>query len=132
MSAADEKSLNAFEMKILRKIFAPICVNDEYRLSMHHELYELYDDMELARRVKIQRLRWLVHVVRMDGQECFSKLMHPGGSCRRQRPSTHWRDQLEYDINSRSISNWRQSAGRSSDCRVLLNGTTGCSAMKSK
>ena len=35
---------------------------------MNHELYELYDYVELARRVKIQRLRWLGRIVRMDGQ----------------------------------------------------------------
>ena len=28
----------------------------------------IYDGVELARRVKIQRLSWLGHVVRMDGQ----------------------------------------------------------------
>ena len=68
MSAADEKSLNTFKRKTLRKIFGPICVNVEYRRRMNHERYELYDEVELARRVKIQRLHWLGHVVRMDGQ----------------------------------------------------------------
>ena len=68
MLAADEKSLGTFERKILRKIFGPICGNAEYRRRMNHELYEQYDDVELARRVTNQRLRWLGHVVRMDGQ----------------------------------------------------------------
>lgn len=31
LTAADEKSLGAFERKILRKISDPICVNGEYR-----------------------------------------------------------------------------------------------------
>ena len=64
----DEKVLGTFARKILRNIFGSICVNGEYRIRMNHELYEQYDDVELARRVKIQRLRWLGHVVRMDGQ----------------------------------------------------------------
>ena len=32
---------------------------------MNHELYELNDDVELARSVKIQRIRLLGHVIRM-------------------------------------------------------------------
>ena len=55
MSAAAEQRLATFEWKILRKIFGPICVDAEYRRSINHELYELYDDEELPRRVKIQR-----------------------------------------------------------------------------
>ena len=59
MPAADEKSLGTFEKKIRRKIFGPICVNGEYRKRINHELYELYDDVELAKHVKIQRLEWM-------------------------------------------------------------------------
>ena len=68
MSAANEKKLGTFQSKILRKIFGRICVNGEYRRRMYHELYELYDDVELARRVKIQRQIWLANDVRMDEQ----------------------------------------------------------------
>ena len=50
LSAADEKCLDTFERKIRRKIFGPICVNVEYRRRINHELY---DDVELGRRVKI-------------------------------------------------------------------------------
>ena len=86
MSAADKKSLVTFEWEILRKIFGPICVNVEYRRRMNHELFELYDDVKLARRVKIQGLRSLVHVVRMDGQAPARKVFETnrsGGSRRR-------------------------------------------------
>ena len=59
--------MGTFDMKILRKIFNHICVKEEYRRRMNHDLYELYDDVKLARRVKIQRLIWLGDVVRMVG-----------------------------------------------------------------
>ena len=68
MSVADEKSLATFERKILRKIFGAICVNGEFPKRMNYELYELYDDVDLTKRIKIQRLCWLCYVVRMDGQ----------------------------------------------------------------
>ena len=58
--------MGTFERKILRKIFEPFCVEGEYRRRMKHKLYELYDDVELARRAKIQQLRWIGYVLRMD------------------------------------------------------------------
>ena len=33
----------------------------------------------------------------------------------------HWRDQVEYDLNSIGISNWRQIAGDEGATRNLLN-----------
>ena len=123
LSAADEKSLGTFERKILRKIFGPICIDGEYRRRMNIELYELYDDVELVRRVKLQRLRWLGHVVRMDEQAPARKVFETtpsGGTRKRGRPSIRWRDQVEDNIKSLGIPNWRQIAGRRSDWRNLL------------
>ena len=80
--------------------------------------------MELARRVKTQRLRWLAHVVRIDGQAPARRVFETdpsGGSRRRGRPCTDWRDQVEYDVSSLGISNWRHIAGGRSDWRALLN-----------
>ena len=57
----------------------PICVNGEYRRGMNHELYKLYDDVELVMHVKIEQLRWLGHVIRMDDQtpaKRFFKTLH--------------------------------------------------------
>ena len=43
-----KESFRTFEGKIFRKIFGPIYVNEEYRRKINYELYELYDDVELA------------------------------------------------------------------------------------
>ena len=69
LSIADEKSLDTFERKILCKIFGPICEDGEYNRRMSHELYELYDDVELLRRVKIG------HSIRMDDQAPTKKIL---------------------------------------------------------
>ncbi|XP_062127293.1 uncharacterized protein LOC133839668 [Drosophila sulfurigaster albostrigata] len=66
VTQSDAAALGVFERKILRKIFGPICVDDVYRIRYNHELYELYGDVDVASRVKSQRLRWLGHVARMD------------------------------------------------------------------
>ncbi|XP_051858122.1 uncharacterized protein LOC127565084 [Drosophila albomicans] len=59
VTLSDAAALGVFERKILRKIFGPICVDDVYRIRYNHELYELYGDVDVASRVKSQRLRWL-------------------------------------------------------------------------
>ena len=66
LSNADEKTLGTFERKILRKIYGPIWVNGEYRIRWSHELYELFADIDIVKRIKVERLRWLGHVEGMN------------------------------------------------------------------
>ena len=94
MSAADEKKIGYIREKNSRQ---DLCVNREYPSRMNHELYELYHDVELARRVNIRRLRWLGHAIRMDAQGPARMVFETDpadGSRRRRRPSTRWRDQV--------------------------------------
>ena len=55
-----------FERKVLRKIYGPVRVGDVYRIRNNRELYELFNDMDVANRINNQRFRWLGNVVRMD------------------------------------------------------------------
>ena len=115
--------MGTFERKVLRKIYGPIFADGEYRRRMNSELYNLYNDVEIVSRVKLQRLRWLGHVVRMDEEAPARKVFETapsGGSRRRGRPFLRWRDQVVENINTLGISNWRQLAGRRSDWRNLL------------
>ena len=83
--------------KVLRKIFGPIRIGNDYRIRTNQELYELFNDMDIAQRINIQRLRWLGHVVRMDeyapAKRVFDAAVH--GSRRRGRPCLRWKDQVE-------------------------------------
>ena len=66
LSSIDAAALGEFERKVLLKIFCPLRVGDDYRIRTNRELYELFNDMDVAKRINKQRLRWLGHVVRMD------------------------------------------------------------------
>ena len=66
LSKDDEAALGAFERKVLRKIFGPVRVGDDNCIRTNQVLYELLNDMDVAKRIKFQRFRWLDHVVRMD------------------------------------------------------------------
>ena len=66
-----------------RKIYGPICVDGEYRRRMNHELYQLFSDIDIVRRIELQRLRWLGHVVRMEedatAQKANQLMVHAEG-----------------------------------------------------
>ena len=53
--------------------------------------------MDVVKRIKIQRLRWLDNVARMDSANRVRKVFESepaGGSRRKGRPSQHWADQV--------------------------------------
>ena len=128
LAKADEAVLGVFERKILRKIYGPICVEGEYRCRMNHELYELYADIDIVKRIKIQRLRWLGHCVRMSEDAPAKKSFEyePGdGSRRRGRPKLRWKDQVEEDISKLGVRNWRRSAEDRSAWKSILCSASG-------
>ena len=92
LTSSDEQALDVFERKILRKIYGPFCDRAEWRIRWNQELYDIYDDIDVVKRIKI-RLRWLGHVARMDSSNPVRKVFEsePGVGCRRQgRPPQRW------------------------------------------
>jgi len=63
---ADELRLGAFERKILRRIYAPICEGVTWRSRYNEELYHLYDETDFVTTIRITRFRWAEHTVRMQ------------------------------------------------------------------
>ena len=88
MTRNDAGVCGVFERKVLRKIFGPLRVGDDFRIRTNDELYELYNDMDVVQRVNVQRLRWVGHVVRMDDEAPAKRVFDAevGGRRRRGRP----------------------------------------------
>jgi hypothetical protein len=49
-----KKMLNAFDRKVLRKIYGPVLVNGQWQNRYNHKIYNLYKEMELT------RFHWIV------------------------------------------------------------------------
>ena len=45
LSNTDADALRVFDRKVMRKIFGPLRVGDDYRIRTNRELYELFNDM---------------------------------------------------------------------------------------
>jgi hypothetical protein len=66
LSKVDEARPGVFERKILRRIYGPLCEGATWRSRYNGELYRLYDEIGLVTAIRISRLRWAGHIVRME------------------------------------------------------------------
>ena len=120
--STDVAVLRVFDRKVLRKIFGPVRVCDDFRIRFNSELYELLNDMAIVQCINFQRLRWLDHVVRMEKDALARRVFDAGisGSRRRGRPCIRWEDQIEEALSSIGVTNWRRRAKSRSAWKDVL------------
>jgi len=123
MTKKDENQLGVFERKILRMIVGPKYVNGIWRRKYNAELYEEYGERDIVEKIKIQRLRWLGHVARMD-DSCTTKKVFdakPQGPRSRGKPRLRWKDSVESDVKRMKLNRpWREVAQDRARWRRLL------------
>lgn len=115
LSVAHKKMLEVFERRILRMIFGPVCDREEWRIRYNHELYRLYNDLGIVKRIRKQQLRWLGHVKRMQPNEpprkiAFASQSTLGGTRRQGGQKQRWLDTLEKYLRECNITNWKSLA----------------------
>ena len=112
MSRADEELLHVFERRILRTIFGPVCEGDLYRRRYNSELYRDYAHADIICTIKIYRLRWAGHLIRMaeDRPAKIAYTSNPGGQRGRGRPKMRWIDGVESDLRALRVQNWKTKA----------------------
>ncbi|PSN57371.1 hypothetical protein C0J52_02905, partial [Blattella germanica] len=93
-----------------------------WRIRYNNELYELYNEINLETYVKLTRLRWLGHVVRMDNNRRV-KMIHNGmleGTRTRGRPRQRWTDNVMTDVREFGILNWKEKASNRDEWKRVL------------
>jgi len=58
--------LNTFERKILRRIYGPTQEGGRWHPRWNSELYGLYNEPNIVEDIKIRRLGWAGHMIRME------------------------------------------------------------------
>ena len=119
---AEDRELQIFERKVLRRIFGPVCIAGEWRRRTNNELYALYNEPDVVWLNKLARLRWAGHVVRMNEDAVPKKvLMDPlYGRRRVGRPRLRWLDCVGNDDRYIGIRNWMGAAQNRDSWRLLL------------
>ena len=79
LNRRNEEQLHVFERRILRKIFGPICDNGKWRIRYNSELYSIYTEPDIIKTIKISKLRWTGHVMRMPKENPVKKLTKTRG-----------------------------------------------------
>ena len=123
LTSTDCERLMVFERKVLRNIFGPVIVDGEWRSRYNHELYNLYTGENIVQKIKVQRLRWLGHVYRMDDSAPPKKCLftNPNGNRGRGRPKLRWMDSVEDDLTKLRVkTTWRRKAADRDEWRDFL------------
>ena len=123
LSKSNERLIAAFERKVLRKIFGPVMEHGQWRHRYNHEIYNIYGEPDVITDIKIGRLRWAGHVVRMDDATQPKRLTfsHPQGRRRPGRPRLRWLDGVHKDAVILGLRDWRMRAGNRVEWRRTLD-----------
>ena len=115
--------LNTFERKILRRIYGPIQEGERWRPRWNNELYTLYNDLNIVEYIKIRRLGWAGHVIRMEEERIPKKVLNGTFHYTRPvgRPRTRWADVVQRDaLQLLGVRGWRRRAESRDEWRHAL------------
>jgi hypothetical protein len=91
-----------FENRVLRKIFGPKrdVVMGEWRKLHNEELCDLYSSPSIIKIIKLRRMRWAIHVARMEEKKKTYRLLvgKPEGKRPLGRPRHRWVDNVSMDL----------------------------------
>jgi hypothetical protein len=96
-----KKKLKKWERKILRKIYGPTKENGQWRA----ELVTKYKSQDIITVIKIRRLEWLGHVIRMDETRSVKKIFKGKLEGRRGigRSRLRWINDVEDDLRKLGV-----------------------------
>jgi hypothetical protein len=110
----EEEQLGVFERRVLRMIIGPKRTSDGFYCTRENrELYQIYQEPDLASLVKIRRISWAGHVIRREENHPL-KLVFKGefrdGKRKRGRPKISWKDAVEKDCADFGLNDWQRTA----------------------
>ena len=114
MTSKIEKMLMTWERKIMRKIYGPTKENGRWRNKTNAELITKYKSQDIVTVIKIRRLEWLGHVIKMNETRSVKKIFEGKleGRRGRGRPRLRWINDVKDDL-------------RTARCETMENESTG-------
>ena len=127
LALTEEHRLRVFENRVLRRIFGPKRdgVTEKWRKLHNEELNDLYPSPNIVRVIKSRRMRWAVHVARMEeGRGVYKVLVvKPEGKRPLGRPRRRWEYNIKMDLEEvgRGCGDWMELAQDRDSWRALVS-----------
>ena len=113
-----------FERKILRRVHGPTQDGGRWRPRWNSELYSLYSEPNIVEDIKIRRLGWARHIIRMEEERIPKKKVLNGNFYTTRpvgRPRIRWADVVQRDaLQLLGIRGWRRRAENRGEWRRLM------------
>jgi hypothetical protein len=90
--------------------------NNVWRIRYNEELNTLLNGEDVVRFLKLQRIRWLGHVERME-DNAMPKRMLKG------RPRMRWLDDVESDLKKMEVIGWKEKMRDRKQWRLVVEET---------
>ena len=103
-----------------------------WRPRWNSELYTLYKDLNIVEDIKIRRLGWAGHIMRMEEERIPKKILNGTFYNTRTagRPRTRWEDVVQRDAwQLLGMRRWRRRARNGDEWRHALRESRACSAI---
>jgi hypothetical protein len=91
--------------------------------TLYNELYTLHNDLNIVEDIKIRRLGWAGHIIRMEEEwipkKVLNRTFHNTGPV--GRPRTRWTDMVQRDaLQLLGVRGWRRRASNRDEWRHAL------------
>jgi len=106
----EEQAVLIFERKIFRRIYGAKYENGEWKSGTNRELEEMGKGENIVKWIKGQRISWLGHLERMEGDRMPKKIFTQEleGTRRRGIHRKRLKEEVERDLEVLGVRRWRE------------------------
>jgi sorting nexin-29 len=85
LTKKEEKILATFERKVLRTILGAVLDNNNWRKRYNFEIYRIFKSDDIIKSIKLSRMRWAGHIVRMSPERTTLRVFNATPSNKRPK-----------------------------------------------
>jgi len=110
LTKKQEQAVLIFERKTFRRIYGHKYENGEWKSRTNRELQEVSKGENIVKWINEQRISWLGHLERMEGDRMPQNIftLELEGTRRRGRPRKRWKEEVERDLQVMGVRRWRE------------------------